>query len=377
MTRGNNRLVRVMLSIMAVFVLLTGCGAGAEARQRQAFSDYLEKIGVTVTEQTLEFMKLKIDVKYTDLFRELMVDNDTGVTLDSFIACSHWNNGVKQMKKRYERFGAEGFNLIAFWYNAVEKGCDQLVEIEEAKLGDFARYLWYMKKHGVDAVTAVHDVNLGMDIPVVLGDYTDLTEDNTEFAQEVVFQQLVNRNIKTRELSSWFSWFYRDMIQPEEKYGDEGVLVEVSVLQEFMRMADALNEDIGKTIKIKTGYLSNQQQAELYDKAVAEYGDEYAEVHVPKPGHSEHQTAVAIDIYEVSTDIEDFAQTESYRWLMGHAHEYGFWLRYPDYKEFITGYPFTPWHFHYYMGITLNDAYYLQKLGITYEEWWYLTMGFN
>lgn len=377
MARRNYHPIRVMLSIMAVLVLLTGCVATAEARQRRAFTEYLENNGYPVSEETLAFMKSQINVRYTDLFRELLVDNDTGVSLESFMICSHWETGVKQLRARYERFGADGFNLIPWWVYAVNNGCDQLVEIEGAKLGEFARYLWYMEKHGVDAAMAVHDVNLGLDIPAEPGDYTDLTEDNTEFAQEVVLQQLVNRNIKTRELSSWFGWFYRDMIQPEEKYGDEGVLVEVSILQEFMRMADALHEDTGKTIKIKTGYLSNQQQAELYDKAVAEHGEEYAERHVPQPGHSEHQTAIAIDIYEVGTDMEDFAQTESYSWLMEHAHEYCFWLRYPDYKEYITGYPFTPYHFHFYPTSPPNEAYYLQKLEMTYEEMWYLTAGFN
>lgn len=371
--------MKKVLIICLLAVLLTGClgiGQSPEARQRETFIEYLEKNGYPADEDQLYMMKTIISTKYTDLFRELLVDNHTGVSLEAFMICSRMQMDPETMKARYDNLGAEGFNVLPFWQSYDGK-TDQLAMTEGAQIGEFARYLWYMEKHGVDAATAVHDVNLGMDIPEEPTDYTALTEDNTRYAQEVVLQQLVNKNVEAKELLSWYGWFSRDVKHPDEQYGDADALVEVSILDEFMRMADDLHAAIGKTIKIKNGYISREQQAEIYEKAVKEHGEEYAQKYVPQPGHSDHQTLVALDIYEEGTPMEQFEQTESYRWLMEHGHEYCFWLRYPDYKEYITGYPFTPWHFHFYTGESGNEAYCLQKFHMTYEELWYMTFGFN
>ena len=62
-----------------------------------------------------------------------------------------------------------------------------------------------------------------------------------------------------------------------------------------------------------------------------------------------------------------FADTETGKWLKEHAPEYGFILRYPLGKEYITGIEFEPWHFRY---VGIEAATFITEKGITLEEFW-------
>ena len=90
---------------------------------------------------------------------------------------------------------------------------------------------------------------------------------------------------------------------------------------------------------------------------------------VTVPGASEHQIGLAIDI--VSDDYvtldEGFADTAAGRWLAEHSCEYGFILRYPEGKEYITSIEFEPWHFRY---VGREAAMVITGEGITLEEFW-------
>ena len=90
---------------------------------------------------------------------------------------------------------------------------------------------------------------------------------------------------------------------------------------------------------------------------------------VTVPGASEHQIGLAIDIVsdEYVTLDEGFADTEAGRWLAEHSCEYGFILRYPAGKEYITSIEFEPWHFRY---VGKDAAMVITGEGITLEEFW-------
>lgn len=83
-----------------------------------------------------------------------------------------------------------------------------------------------------------------------------------------------------------------------------------------------------------------------------------------RPGHSEHQTGLAVDINDLE---QTFESTPEGKWLAVNSHRYGFLLRYPKGKEWITGYDYEPWHFRY-LGKDLAEAVYQSKL--TYDEYW-------
>ena len=73
----------------------------------------------------------------------------------------------------------------------------------------------------------------------------------------------------------------------------------------------------------------------------------YAARYSAVAGQSEHQTGLAVDMYNTGTADVSFGETEAYQWLSTHAHQYGFILRYPADKTEITGYDFEPWHYRY------------------------------
>ena len=99
---------------------------------------------------------------------------------------------------------------------------------------------------------------------------------------------------------------------------------------------------------IKQGY-SKKEAVSITDTFVA------------KPGYSEHQTGLAVDI-----NAEEGKGDELYEWLEENSCKYGFIVRYPDDKSSITGIDYEPWHFRY---VGKKAAEYIHKHNLTLEEY--------
>lgn len=116
-----------------------------------------------------------------------------------------------------------------------------------------------------------------------------------------------------------------------------------------------------------SGYRSYYIQRNIYERRLQEAGEKHVSRYNAKPGHSEHQTGLAMDVgcpgYVDLT--ERFARTPAYRWLQKHAHEYGFIIRYTEYGEEETGYAFEPWHVRY-VG---EEATAIWESGLTLEKY--------
>lgn len=139
--------------------------------------------------------------------------------------------------------------------------------------------------------------------------------------------------------------------------------------------ADALKEMFNKAkesgIKLyaRSGYRSYKTQAALYKNYSTQHGEEAANRYSAKPGQSEHQTGLVMDITSESADLkltEDFGKTEEGKWVSENAHQFGFIIRYPKGKEDITGYIYEPWHLRY-LGVELATKVYQSEL--TFEEY--------
>jgi D-alanyl-D-alanine carboxypeptidase len=107
----------------------------------------------------------------------------------------------------------------------------------------------------------------------------------------------------------------------------------------------------GLDLRLMSAYRSFGYQSALFAARAAELGDAGARRVVALPGHSEHQTGLAVDFGRRSTGECNvrpcFAQTAEGRWLQRHAWQYGFVLRYPEGAERITGYSAESWHYRY------------------------------
>lgn len=126
----------------------------------------------------------------------------------------------------------------------------------------------------------------------------------------------------------------------------------------------------GIRLDLQSGYRSYESQAKLYGHYVTEQGTALADSMSAKPGYSEHQTGLAIDIGSIDNPSCNvricFATTAEGYWLAQNAYKYGFIERYPKDKQKITGYEYEPWHLRY-VGVSLAKQIHKQN-SITMEE---------
>lgn len=127
----------------------------------------------------------------------------------------------------------------------------------------------------------------------------------------------------------------------------------------------------GLNFELVSGYRSYDYQAGLYNNYVAQDGKEAADRYSAEPGHSEHQTGLAIDVGSYNSAVllqTSFEYTPEFQWMKDVAHEYGFIIRYMKGKEDITGYMYEPWHLRY-VGDKATEIY---ESGLTLEEYFEL-----
>lgn len=135
----------------------------------------------------------------------------------------------------------------------------------------------------------------------------------------------------------------------------------------FLDMWNAANEE-GYYLMINSSYRSYEDQEIVYNNYKNSSGERFADSIAARPGSSEHQTGLALDIFsKTNTNKNTFSQTDEAKWLKENAHNFGFILRYPEDKVDITGYSFESWHYRY---VGKDIATYIYENDITYEEYY-------
>lgn len=122
--------------------------------------------------------------------------------------------------------------------------------------------------------------------------------------------------------------------------------------EQAARAAEALAgaaAEAGVPVRIISAYRDYGTQVNLYNSYVARDGQAAADTYSARPGHSEHQTGLVIDLDDHGDCylMACFGDTAAGKWLAEHAAEYGFIVRYPEGKESVTGFTPEPWHFRY------------------------------
>lgn len=142
--------------------------------------------------------------------------------------------------------------------------------------------------------------------------------------------------------------------------------IKQEVLDAFIEMADDAKKD-NITLIINSGYRTYEFQQKLYNNFEKTNGKEYADNYAARPDFSEHQTGLALDIVSYGMTMENFANSETYKWLINNCVDYGFILRYPENKEEITGYKYESWHYRY-LGKDLAKK--VQNSSLTFDEYY-------
>lgn len=142
-------------------------------------------------------------------------------------------------------------------------------------------------------------------------------------------------------------------------------------LREEARIAfESLSKDakeLGCRIIAVSTYRDYEYQNKLYNMYVEEKGIDYADKCSARPGHSEHQTGLAVDVEGSNHDYDEFENSKEFIWMKENAYKYGFILRYPKGKEKITGFKYEPWHYRY---VGLDTAKTIHDENLTLEEYY-------
>jgi D-alanyl-D-alanine carboxypeptidase len=151
-----------------------------------------------------------------------------------------------------------------------------------------------------------------------------------------------------------------------------GFLLRPEAAEQLEKMRAAMREDNLNLVIVST-YRTIERQRTLFNNAVARRGVQRAERSLARPGHSEHNVGLAVDVMhrgvtEGTLTSMRFERSRQFAWLVDNAHEYGFILRYPEGYTEIGGYIFEPWHWRF-VGVPIATAMYNREI-VSYEEFY-------
>ena len=137
-----------------------------------------------------------------------------------------------------------------------------------------------------------------------------------------------------------------------------------SVLAMANSMFEAAKQDTIGSFYVLAAFRSLEEQQFLYDYNPKTGG-------TALPGHSEHHTGLALDIFSKTDMVNKLSQANivesaETKWLEDNAHRFGFVLRYPKDKTHITKVPYEPWHFRFLGKV---HAFYMKQHNLVYEEY--------
>lgn len=217
---------------------------------------------------------------------------------------------------------------------------------------NLSRYLSYAKSNpSKSAKDIVADVNAHIDSAF----YTDVVDTNLDDGLLV----LVNKYHKLPDD------YEPDLVEMSNIYSYDGYKMNATAYEHLKDMIDTASQDGIKLFNISS-YRSFKTQENLYNRYVNKDGKEAADTYSARAGYSEHQTGLATDL-NTADENKHFENTKEYAWLKANAYKYGFIERYPQGKEYITGYIFEPWHYRY---VGEEVAKYIYENDITFDEYY-------
>ena len=150
-----------------------------------------------------------------------------------------------------------------------------------------------------------------------------------------------------------------------------GKMVDERIYPELQQMFDDARSS-GVYPRVGEAYRTYEEQQAMMDEKIQEYiaegcskskAKKLAKSWVAKPGTSEHELGLALDI---NADENFSSDEEVYNWLYENAYKYGFILRYPPGKTDVTGIDYEPWHYRYVGQEAASEIYYS---GVCLEEY--------
>lgn len=164
------------------------------------------------------------------------------------------------------------------------------------------------------------------------------------------------------------SYIPSDLVElPKEISKYENLCVKEEARDALILMIDEAKKE-KLFIKVSSGFRDYSTQKSILETNIKS-GNKNATKLVAKPGYSEHQLGVAVDLTSPSIEnisaTSKFGKTKESAWLKENAYKYGFIESYPEGKEDITGYLYEPWHYRY---VGIDNALLIHESGKTINE---------
>lgn len=172
---------------------------------------------------------------------------------------------------------------------------------------------------------------------------------------------LVNKNYKLPN-----DYIPNDLELISNHYANKNKYLRTEAKEAFEELSQDAKELGYKIIAVST-YRDYNYQDRLYNEYVELKGKDYADKCSARPGHSEHQTGLAVDVMGSNNDYDEFEKSNEFEWMKNNSYKYGFILRYPQDKTKITGFKYEPWHYRY-VGVEIAKIIYEED--ITLEEYY-------
>lgn len=164
-------------------------------------------------------------------------------------------------------------------------------------------------------------------------------------------------------------------VTPTKEAYSENIYMRPEAASALEELFEGAAQD-GITLYATSGYRSYSTQKAIFDRKLEKMSEKAANASVAKPGYSEHQTGLAMDL-EGQTTLgtgltEAFGESPEGIWVAENCYKYGFIIRYPKGKTNITGYIYEPWHVRY---VGREAAAEIKELDVTFEEYILMVRG--
>lgn len=334
--KQNNMKVVLFIFICVIVIFLVCCNSKTKVKKELSLKGYSDK-------QITQMLDYKFDTK-------LILEYDKCSTIDDILKKDF---DQKELKKYLETCDKEVTK-------PVDKPQDDpfVTALKNEKYyipNRLDRYLAYKEKNAnKQTKDIVTEVNCNIDRPY----YTNVQ--NTD--RSMGHLMIVN---KYYQLGKGYEPDNKKLISTTYSNWNNSYL-EGTTYDAFMKMVkDAESE--GYYLVNTSAFRTYEDQESLFNGYLKTNGEEWTLKSSAKPGHSEHHTGFATDIVKRGVSMYSFGETKEFTWVKNNAHKYGFILRYPDGKEYLTGYMYEPWHYRY---VGKEVAEYIYENDIVFEEYY-------
>lgn len=303
------------------------------------YSETLDKV-IQNNKFNVEYIEEYIKINYLD-------KKDFIEKINDYLEIGYNGNEINDIFKLSEKNQIKLLDLT-------KQNFSKYLNVSNFNIDNLQRYNAYLEKTNKDIQTVVTYVNINLDKEF----YTDskLVENPNDLTIIVNKYNHVDKDFVPEDMVVLFdSTRGAKMVRP--------------AAEAYKKFIEAAKTD-GITLESTTAYRSYSFQNTLYTNYVAKDGVKEADTYSARPGSSEHQLGLAVDLNDPNVSSSRLDEKD-FKWVLENSYKYGFIVRYTEEGVPITGYMEEPWHIRY-LGIDLATKVY--ESGLTYEEYYDLYM---